>query len=101
MGEHDQVWGEARSERLRTLLRMLARLIGELDARGALLHGHPDLQRLIGEVRSELFHYEVRCTYDTPEVAEARRIVDEASRPFALDQDAPDDGETWRQGGDR
>jgi len=29
-------------------------------------------------VRSELFHYEVRVTYDSPEVAENRRIVREA-----------------------
>ena len=35
------------------------------------------LARLIGEIRSELFHYEVRATYDTPEVAESRRIVGE------------------------
>ena len=34
----------------------------------------------MGDARSELFHYEVRCTYDTPEVAESRRIVDEARR---------------------
>lgn len=35
---------------------------------------------MMGDARSELFHYEVRCTYDTPEVAESRRIVDEARR---------------------
>ena len=34
--------------------------------------------QLIGNVRSELFHYEVRATYDTPEVADGRRIVAEA-----------------------
>jgi hypothetical protein len=36
--------------------------------------------RLIGDVRSELFHYEVRITYDTPEIAESRRIVREAQQ---------------------
>ena len=36
--------------------------------------------RLIGDVRSELFHYEVRVTYDTPEIAESRRIVREAQQ---------------------
>lgn len=36
--------------------------------------------RLIGDVRSELFHYEVRATYDTPEVAENRRIVSDAKQ---------------------
>jgi len=30
-------------------------------------------------VRSELFHYEVRATYDTPEVSENRRIVADAT----------------------
>jgi hypothetical protein len=35
---------------------------------------------MIGEVRSELFHYEVRATYDTPDVAESRRIVSEAQK---------------------
>jgi hypothetical protein len=34
--------------------------------------------KLIGDVRSELFHYEVRVTYDTPEVADNRRIVTDA-----------------------
>jgi hypothetical protein len=46
-----------------------------------------------------LFHYEVRSTYDTPEVAESRRIVDEAQR--RLDEptfDEPDDDEPWRRG---
>ena len=37
-----------------------------------------ELMKRIGDVRSELFHYEVRATYDTPEVAETRRIVSEA-----------------------
>jgi hypothetical protein len=46
-----------------------------------LLHHAGELMRLIGEIRSELFHYEVRATYDTPEVAESRRIVAEAQEP--------------------
>ena len=33
---------------------------------------------MMGDARSELFHYEVRITYDTPEVADNRRIVEEA-----------------------
>jgi len=36
---------------------------------------------VIGDVRSELFHDDVRCTDDTPEEAEHRRLVDEARRP--------------------
>ena len=40
-----------------------------------------ELMKRIGDVRSELFHYEVRCTYNTPERAEHRRLIDEARRP--------------------
>jgi hypothetical protein len=40
-------------------------------------------------VRSELFHYMVRVTYDTPEVAESRRVVREA-------QDAESES-TWHK----
>ena len=34
--------------------------------------------KLTGDIRSELFHYEVRHTYDTHEIAESRRIVSES-----------------------
>jgi hypothetical protein len=47
--------------------------------------------KLIGDVRSELFHYEVRATYDTPEVAENRRIVSEA----LTQQENPWDKTEW------
>jgi hypothetical protein len=47
-----------------------------------LRHASELIQR-IGEVRSELFHYEVRATYDTPEVAESRKIVDRAKQTEA------------------
>lgn len=43
-----------------------------------LLQGAGELLKLLGDIRSELFHYEVRATYDTPEIAEHRRIVSEA-----------------------
>ena len=36
---------------------------------------------VIGDVRRELVHDEVRGTDDTPEEAEHRRLVDEARRP--------------------
>ena len=78
--EHEQVYGADRARRLEELLRELARRIGELDRGGALLAGAPELLKLLGDVRSELFHYEVRITYDTPEIAESRRLVDEARR---------------------
>ena len=55
-----------------------AERITELDGEGRLLAQAGELMRLIGDVRSELFHYEVRITYDTPEIAENRRIVREA-----------------------
>lgn len=78
--DHDQIYGADRARRLEELLRDLARRIGELDRQGALLTGAPEFLKLLGDLRSELFHYEVRITYDTPEVAESRRLVDEARR---------------------
>ena len=56
----------------------------------------PELLRLMGDARSELFHYEVRSTYDTPEVADSRRIVDEAQRQDSFHPDDPEDDEPWR-----
>lgn len=97
MAEHDEVYDHGRADRLAALLRALAERIQELDRQGRLLSdaGVPELLRLMGDARSELFHYEVRSTYDTPEVAESRRIVDEARRTdFPLDE--PEDDEPWR-----
>ncbi len=54
------------------------RRIRELDGQGGLLANASELTKLLGEARSELFHYEVRATYDTPEVADNRRIVNDA-----------------------
>ena len=68
-------------------MRELAARILELDRDGRLLDEAGDLMRLTGDVRSELFHYEVRATYDTPEVAESRRIVSEALQD--------EDNNTW------
>jgi hypothetical protein len=76
----DQTYDDGRARNLEALLRALAQRILELDANGKLLEHAGELTRLIGDVRSELFHYEVRATYDTPEVAENRRIVDEAKK---------------------
>jgi hypothetical protein len=97
MAEHDEVYDKGRAERLAELLRALAARIQELDRSGQLLGGAPELLRLMGDARSELFHYEVRSTYDTPEVAESRRIVEEAQKkqsPFQLEE--PEDDEPWR-----
>ncbi|HXI20498.1 MAG TPA: hypothetical protein VNH46_05410 [Gemmatimonadales bacterium] len=95
MTEHDEIYGRAREEQLRALLRHLAERIQTLDREGRLLHGAAELQRLLGDARSELFHYEVRSTYDTPEVAESRRIVEEARRT-SFHSDEPEDDDPWR-----
>jgi len=97
MAEHDELYDDARADRLAELLRALARRIEELDRAGQLLRGAPELLKLMGDARSELFHYEVRITYDTPEVADSRRIVEEAQRqdPFTT-PDEPEDDEPWR-----
>lgn len=97
----EQTYGPERARQLVALLRALAVRIQDLDRAGRLLEATPELLRLLGTARSELFHYEVRVTYDTPEVAENRRIVTEAQqRQDALDLDAPEDDEPWRETGD-
>src|SRR3954469_3316115 len=97
MAEHDEVYDKDRAERLAELLRSLAARIQELDQAGNLLRAGPELLRLMGDARSELFHYEVRSTYDTPEVADSRRIVEEAQRQDAFLPDDPEDDEPWRR----
>jgi hypothetical protein len=98
---HDQTYGPERARRLVALLRSVASRIQELDRDGRLLEAAPELQRLLGNARSELFHYEVRVTYDTPEIAESRRIVEEAERHLGeLGLDEPDDDQPWRRDDD-
>ncbi len=81
MSEHDeQTYDEGRAANLRAMLRVLAARIQELDQADRLLLNAGELMRMIGDVRSELFHYEVRSTYDSPEIADHRRLVDEATR---------------------
>lgn len=84
---------------LRESLLRLANLIQDLDARGELLESAPQLLQALGELRSKLFEYEVRCTgrllpksSDPPEVLEAQRIVEEAVQRM---QEAEED---WSQG---
>jgi hypothetical protein len=104
----EEVYGPERERELLELLRALARRIEELDRTGGLLDAAPELQQLLGDARSELFHYEVRLTYDTPEVADSRRIVEEAKRQQMRDpgfMPGDDEGEgddelpDWRGGG--
>lgn len=100
MTHDDETYDERRIEALRGMLRELARRILDLDREERLLQNGPELLRRMGDLRSELFHYEVRATYDTPEVAEHRRLVDEAqTTPDFLGPDLPDpeDDEPWRR----
>jgi len=94
----EEVYGPERAQRLVALLRALAERIQELDRTGRLLDAAPELQKLFGNARSELFHYEVRSTYDTPEVAESRRIVEDAQhRLDELRFDDGDEEEPWQR----
>ncbi len=75
------------SQRLRKGLLELARLIRTLDQEGRLLDATPQLLKLLGDLRSQLFEYEVRSTRrllpqqePPPEVLEAERIVREAAK---------------------
>ena len=79
MTEQEQTYDEGRARNLEQLLRTLAERIAELDREGRLLERAGELMKLTGDIRSELFHYEVRATYDTPEIAEHRRLVTDAN----------------------
>jgi chromosome segregation ATPase len=97
MGEHDEIYGAERLARLEAMLRELAERIQSLQRTGRLLEHAAELQRRLGDLRSELFHYEVRGTYDTPEIAESRRLVEDARRGLDLPTPEPEDDEPWRQ----
>jgi hypothetical protein len=89
----DETYDPARVPQLLEMLRLLARRIAQLDTEGRLLEDIPALLKELGDVRSELFAYEVRTTFDTPETAEHRRIVDEAASGWTPDDDATEEGE--------
>ena len=102
----DQTYDDGRAQRLLALLRALAARIEDLRAHEDLRDAGPELMKLMGDARSELFHYEVRCTYDTPEVAESRRIVERAKRQSGelelpgghhLDLDDSEEDLPWQQ----
>ena len=103
----EPTYDDARRRRLVELLRGLAARIRGLTDDETLLAAGPELIRLMGDARSELFHYEVRSTYDTPEVAESRRIVEQAreqleSPDLGEDQsnlEDEEDSEPWRSQG--
>lgn len=77
----DETYDEGRARNLEAMLRALAERIQALDKDGQLLPRAGELLKLLGDIRSELFHYEVRATYDTPEIADHRRIVRDAQEP--------------------
>jgi len=95
--QDEQTYDASRAENLRAMLRALAAHIVARDNEGQLLASAGELMQMIGNVRSELFHYEVRCTYDTPEIAEHRRLVNEAQqhdeKPWTPTGWSPDDPE--------
>ena len=75
----EETYDPERAERLVRMLRELAQRLIALDAEGRLLSEAPALLRALGNARSELFAHEVRHTFDSPELADHRRIVGEAS----------------------
>ncbi|HEX9729197.1 MAG TPA: hypothetical protein VGA37_11890 [Gemmatimonadales bacterium] len=94
----DETYGNERERGLVEALRVLAARIQQLRDDGQLLAAGSELLKLMGDARSELFHYEVRSTFDTPEVAQSRRIVEDAQRQgesFLNEDDAP-----WRKHGE-
>lgn len=98
---HEQVYDRERAARLVELLRSLAARIAALEKDADLLAAGPELIKMMGDARSELFHYEVRATYDTPEIAAARRIVEQARRQMDALNFGNDDDEDrpWRAPG--
>jgi len=88
----DETYDPERAERLVRMLRELAQRLIALDAEGRLLSEAPTLLRALGDARSELFTYEVRHTFDSPELADHRRIVGEASEGWTPETE-PDSNE--------
>ncbi len=93
----DETYDPARIAELLDALRELARRIARLDAEGRLLDETPALLKAMGDVRSELFRYEVRSTFDSPEAAAHRRIVEEAAAAWAPEDDTDElEEDRWR-----
>ena len=93
----DETYDPKQIGQLLDALRQLAERIMRLDAEGRLLDETPALLEELGDVRAGLFRYEVRTTFDSPETAEHRRIVDDASRAWTPGDEADDEeDEGWR-----
>ena len=98
----DETYDPERALKLVEMLRALAQRIMALDAEGRLLGDSSVLLRELGDIRSELFRYEVRQTFDSPETAEHRRIVEDAEHGWTPEADSgPDEEEPWRTPDDR
>lgn len=98
----DETYDPKRVEQLVEMLRALAQRIMALDAEGRLLGDSSALLRELGDIRSELFRYEVRLTFDSPEVAEHRRIVEEAGGEWTPEtDDGTEEEDQWRKPDDR
>lgn len=85
---------------IRRELLELAERIRALNEASKLLESAPELIRRMGNLRSKLFEWEVRCTErllpaaeEPPEVLEAQRIIEEAARQ--LDEAQERWGEGW------
>ncbi len=99
---NEQIYDPERAARLVALLRALAARINALRKDSDLLAAGPELIKMMGDARSELFHYEVRITYDTPEAAESRRLVEEAQQhmdSLTFDDPGDEEDEPWREKG--
>jgi hypothetical protein len=94
---NDETYGREREKKLVELLRGLGARIAILKNDADLLAAGPELMKLMGDARSELFHYEVRATYDSPEAVESRRIVEEALRKSQNLNFDSDEDEPWRR----
>lgn len=91
----DPIYDPRRIEYLVRLLRSLSERIRSLERDEDLLGAGPELMKLMGDARSELFHYEVRCTYETPQQAESRRLVEEALRRSTELESELEEGSDW------
>lgn len=94
----DDTYDPKRADKLVEMLRALAERIVALDGQDRLLGESSSLLRALGDIRSELFRYEVRHTFDAPEVAEHRRIVEDAARGWSPDAGPePDEEDPWQK----
>jgi hypothetical protein len=95
---HEETYDPERARKLVEMLRALAERIMDLDRQGDLLGESSALLRAMGDIRSELFHYEVRQTFDSPEAAEHRRIVEDAARGWSPESEGDgNEEEPWRK----